>query len=79
MSACLEETGGICSLARIYFGFECAPAGKAMIVRDSQQSGEFGVWIGAAQIAQAILGEFLEIFERRALGKFSIGHQTPFF
>jgi hypothetical protein len=64
----IEEQGGISGFAVIHFRFECPPTGEAVVAGDGEQrGGKFHLGVSAAEIAQAIACEFLEVLERSAL------------
>jgi hypothetical protein len=80
VGASFEKLRGGAGLPLFDLRFERAPTGEAVIARHRQQSGgEFGLRIRQAHFAQPVFGQFLEVFERRALGKLYVGHETPSF
>src|SRR5436190_19013825 len=73
----VEESGGRCGLALVDFDLQRSPTGKAVIARDSQQSGrELDVRVGLTKLMQAILRQLFEVCEPRSSGGFRLGHRS---
>src|SRR5260370_13549983 len=76
ISTLFEEAPGVPCRAPLNFGFQRAPTGKTVVPRDGQLGvRERCLRVRDTKVAQTLLGDLLEVFERRALGKLRVRHR----